>query len=336
MASTVYYGTSATASGTQVKQVVIQGLSSSVTQESDFLHPGDVLFVYFAHTNAHTTPRIKLYNGDTSHAIAASTDSGNQIKIQSSVNDLSGVWSNGEVCSFAYTKLDGNTFYWYLDNDGIAEETVYGRVRIVHTLSGDNDDEKTTASVSAIKALVNQQYPSSLAYIPNGAESIAIGTLKLLRNEEVLSEIVLKIPEVLNPATFRIYTNELYNNGPRKDDGAATDASNVGYGLPYITRLIPGRLVFRDSFESNTFKGLTLQTGNTEFQAYQIADSSGNSVLRSQKNLTFTPGSSSYQINLSGKTVTTGVATFNTTVKIPINDNLQTQLSNLGWSSDIY
>ena len=333
MANTIYYGTSATASDIQVKQVVVQGLDSTIVQESDFLNSGDVLMVYFSHENKYDTPYIKLFNGDISHPIAASTDIGNQIKIQTTATELSGIWSNGEVCSFVYTKL-GNTFYWNMVSSSLAEESIYGQVKIVHTLSEDIDDEKTTASVSAIKALVNQQYPSSLAYIPNGAESITIGTLKLLRNEDILSEVVLKIPEVLNPETFRIYTHELYNDGPRKDDGATTDASNVGYGLPYITRLIPGRLVFRDSFETNTFKGLTLQTGNTEFQAYQIADANGHSQIKSQKKLTLKSGTG-YSVVLDGSTTTTGVATFNTTVKIPINDNLQTQLTNLGWWNDV-
>ena len=334
MASTVYYGTSSTNSGDAVKQVVVNGLSSSYTKESDFLNPGDVLMVYFSQPNTSATPYLKLYKGSVSNETGISTDDGNRIQIQSGLNDLSGAWAAGQGCAFIYAEL-GGVYYWQLIDDGIATDSVYGRVKIINSLIG-NINNDAVASAGAIKTLFGTKTPAHLAYQPNGEVGTeTVGTLSLLgENDTPLGQpVVIKVPAYLNPDTFRTNTQELINRGPKKESDTPSQY-DIGYGLPYITRLIPGRLVFRDSFETNTFKGLTLQTGNTEFQAYQIADANGNSKLRSQKNLTLKSGTG-YSVVLDGPTTTTGVATFNTTVKIPIDASLQTQLTNLGWWNDV-
>lgn len=337
MASTIYYGKSVTASGEQVKQVIVQGLDSTVTQESDFLTSGDILVVYFTSKNTHSTPYMKLYNGDTEHEIAASGDNGNQIRIQSSVVDLDGVWSNGEVCSFAYIEV-GGAFYWYLTGAALAESDVYGKAKLETSFDGEYN-ENSPITAGAVYDLVSQQRSGSLAYIPEGDQDIQIGTLKLLDpNEEVLSSIRLYVPEVIDTDTFRIYTDELINNGPKKEEGDEETEANIGYGHPYVTRIIPGRLSFANFLDPEVpIRGLTvIKDNDEEFVAYELTNAQGDSSIKAQRHLSLQSGSNG-KIYLNSNTQANDEFVFNNSLRIKLDStedaNLISKINSLGWNS---
>lgn len=304
MASTIYYGKSDTVND-GVYKVIVSGLDSTVTTESDFLSSGDILNVYFVIGCTVENPAIKLFNGDLNHEIATTGDSGNFIKIQSADVDLTGIWTEGEVCSLTYVETSHNSFYWYLSGASVATSNRYGRTKVAYSLEEGQYDSNASISAGAVLNLVNQQRTGKLSYIPNTEKPLTelIGTLKLLGpEEEELSTISIYIPQFADFDTFRTYTNELYNNGPKKETGEATTEANIGYGHPYITRIIPGSLTFTNSFTENTAKGLTiLGNNNSEFIAYELSDTLGNSRISSQGNILITPAVS-HDIVLNGST----------------------------------
>lgn len=338
MASTIYYGRSDTVND-GVYKVIVQGLDSTVTTESDFLSSGDILNVYFAIGCNDENPAIKLFNGDINHEIATTGDSGNFIKIQTTNVDLTGIWSEGEVCSFTYVDIN-NTFYWYLSGASIATSNRYGKIKVSDSLEEGEYDANSSITAGAVLNLINQQRSGSLSYLPNGDNlSVLVGTLKLLSpEEEELSSIQIYIPQFADFDTFRIYTNELINNGPKKEDGEADSAANIGYGNPYITRIVPGSLTFTDSFTENTAKGLTiLGNNNSEFVAYELADSLGNSRISSQGGIILTPAVSS-NITLDGSTEVNDIMTLNDKVycllDVEIDENTNIAVS--GDDMDLY
>lgn len=337
MASTIYYGKSVTASGEQVKEVIVQGLDSTVTQESDFLASGDILVVYFASKNTHSTPYMKLYNGDMEHEIAASGDNGNQIRIQSSVVDLDGIWSNGEVCSFVYMEVD-NAFYWYLTSSTLAEQDVYGKVKLVTSID-EEFDANAAITASAVVNLIEGQEPDSLTYTPKSSQDIWLGTLELRDSEEsILSSINLYAPEIIDPETFRAYTDEIINNGPKKEEGEEETEANIGYGHPYITRIVPGRLSFANLLDPEVpIRGLTIiNDNNEEFVAYELTNAQGNASVNSQRNLILNPADN-FIIALNGDTEVNGKGLFNDSLRIKLDSTTDAELINkinrLGWSS---
>lgn len=302
MASTIYYGKSDTVND-GVYKVIVQGLDSTVTTESDFLSSGDILNVYFAIGCTVENPAIKLFNGDLNHEIATTGDSGNFIRIQSTDIDLTGIWTEGEVCSFTYIEIN-NTYYWYLSGASVATSDRYGRIKVAHSFEDGEYDANASISAGAVLDLISQQHSGRLSYAPNGDNlSVLIGTLSLLNSdEEELSRIQIYIPQFADFDTFRIYTNELINNGPKKEAGEVDSEANIGHGHPYITRIIPGSLTFTESFTENTTKGLTiLGNNNSEFVAYELSDALGNSQIFSQNNIILTPAALS-NIRLNGNT----------------------------------
>ena len=201
-----------------------------------------------------------------------------------------------------------NTFYWYLSGASVATSDRYGRTKVAYSLEEGQYDSNASISAGAVLDLVNQQRSGKLSYIPNAEEynlTERIGTLKLLGPEpesQELSSINIYIPQFIDADTVRTFTNELYNNGPKKETGEATTEANIGYGHPYITRIIPGSLTFTNSFTENAAKGLTiLGDNNSEFVAYELSDTLGNSRISSQGNILITPAIS-YDIILNGAT----------------------------------
>lgn len=338
MASTIYYGKSDAVSD-GVYRVIVQGLDSTVTTESDFLSSGDILNVYFVVGCTEQNPAIKLYNGDINHEIASSGDTGNFIRTQAADVDLTGIWTEGEVCSFTYVEVEGNTHYWYLSGAAIATTDRYGRTKVSNNFNEGEFDANSPVTAGAVLDLMNQERTGSLSYAPNGNQDVLIGTLTLLSSEEEeLSRIRLYIPNYIDVDTFRIYTNELINNGPKKDEGEETTEANIGVGHPYITRIIPGSLTFTDSFTENTAKGLTvLGNDNSEFVAYELADNLGNSRISSQGGIILTPAAAR-SITLNGTTEVANAITMDDKIYyvLDIEIDEDTNLAVSGDDMDLY
>lgn len=341
MASTIYYGKSDTASGEQVKQVIVQGLDSTITQESDFLTSGDILAVYFTSKNTNSTPYIKLYKESIADENAVSGDNGNQIKIQSSVDDLKGAWSNGEACFFVYIEI-GNAFYWYLIGSTLAEIDVYGSTKLLTSLDEEFDANASIAA-GAVLDLIEEIQPNRLEYIPVGDQTKQIGTLKLINPNDPESEpssVNLYIP--VDPDSFRIYTNELINNGPKgREVGEPITDANIGEGYPYITHIVPNRLSFANLPDPEvSVRGLTIINGNNEFVAYELADAQNNSSINSQGNISIN-AAQNYKVivgkNNKGTLEVNYKGLFKDSLCIQLdatNDkNLITKITNLGWKT---
>lgn len=340
MASTIYYGKSVTAPGEQVKEVIVQGLDSTVTQESDFLTSGDLLLVYFSNKNTHSTPYMKLYNGDIDNEIGASEDTGNLIKIQSTAADLSGIWSDGEVCAFVYVENSG-IFYWYLTNAALAADGIYGKAKLTDSFN-EGYDADASVTAGAVFDLVSQQRTGSLEYIPESEQDIQIGTLKLLdSDEEEISTVELYVPQIIDPENFRSQTSEIYNNGPKKEDGEETTDANIGAGYPYITHIVPNRLSFANLPDPEvSVRGLTIINGNNEFVAYELADAQNNSSINSQGNISINAAQNYKAIvgkNNKGTLEVNYKGLFKDSLRIQLNttndQNLITKITNLGWKS---
>lgn len=320
MASTVYYGKSNTAGDQQVKQVIIEELDSTVTSESDFLTPGDTLVVFFKYGNTHSQPRIKLYNGSVDSEIAISDDNGYKIQVVNLL-DLNGIWADGESCRFIYD-TNNNVSIWELLDSAVATEDTYGKVKITDDLSGETITDPTmTATASAIKALLDSQGGEYLQYQPAVTEDTLIGTLTLRSKDgsQLGNPALIYIPEFIDTDTFRIRTSELINDGPKKEQGENESEATIGYGHPYITRIIPGNLIFRKSYDENMLqKGLFYtyleevgeEQVEQEFLAYEITDNYNNSTLRSRGNLNLAVVDNNY-IDLQGITKAEEEFTFN-------------------------
>lgn len=320
MASTVYYGKSNTAGDQQVKQVIIEELDSTVTSESDFLTPGNTLVVFFKYGNTHSQPRIKLYNGSVDNEIAISDDNGYKIQAVNLL-DLNGIWTDGESCRFIY-EVNNNVSVWNLLNSAVATEDTYGKVKITDDLSGAAlTDPAMTATAGAIMALLDTQDSGYLDYNPEETATVLVGTLTLRSKDgsQLGDPVFIYIPEFIDTDTFRIRTSELINDGPKKEEGEEESEATIGYGHPYLTKLIPGRLIFKNSFdEEMPQKGLAYtyledeggESIEHEFLAYELVDDSNNSIIRSRGNLSFIVNNNKY-IDLQGVTKAEEEVTFN-------------------------
>lgn len=289
MANSIYYGSSTTSANTAVKQVIIQGLSEDIRDES-FLQVGDMLIVYFSFDNLTTAPSIKLFNGDSEHEISTDSDTGKFIKLQAADSNATGAWSAGETCTFTFTFGASGTYYWSLNGSAKGTSTSYGKVKLSDNLNPTEEELDSAITLGAAIQLFNSKMGNSLSYvpgIPQSAENITLGTLSLVDDDSStdISTVAIQMPPLQELQT---YTSELYNNGPRKDSGSTDTAANIGAGNPYLTRIIPGSLSFRESIPLGSSPiGIMLYDSETETEsvAYEIADNFGNSTINSKGNL---------------------------------------------------
>ena len=175
MASTIYYGKSATEGNERIKRVRL--VNSTITENS--LQEGDILVVYFTEGLNTDNPRLVLYIGDINAEISATSDQGKSIYRTGGEAAQEGDWSAGETVTFIYTSNEGiastndNTYYWVITSHNVrASSDSYGGVLI-------DADDSSAASIGKAKELINTAVSNNLLeYVPN----FAVGTGTIIGN----------------------------------------------------------------------------------------------------------------------------------------------------------
>lgn len=213
MASTIYYGKSATEGNEQIKRV--QLINSTITESS--LQEGDILIVYFTQGLDTDNPKLVLYIGDINEEISIASDQGKSIYRTGNQPAQEGDWSAGETVTFIYTSNEGitsandNTYYWVITSHNVrASSNSYGGVLI-------DADDSSAASIGKTKELINTAASNnSLKYIPTfaaGTET-TIGNLYLYSSNvdgndryEAMAEISMpSFPNI--PTTLSDFADE--------------------------------------------------------------------------------------------------------------------------------
>ncbi len=204
MASTIYYGKSATEGNEQIKRVRL--VNSTITENS--LQEGDILVVYFTEGLNTDNPRLVLYIGDINAEISSTSDQGKSIYRTGGEAAQEGDWAAGETVTFVYTSNESiisandNTYYWVITSHNVrASSDSYGGVLI------DADDTSAT-SIAKTKELINTAASNNLLeYIPTFAgTSTNIGQLSLYsagtdNNNAGVTQVNISMPSFPNIPT---------------------------------------------------------------------------------------------------------------------------------------
>lgn len=227
MASTIYYGKSATEGNERIKRVRL--VNSTITENS--LQEGDILVVYFTEGLNTDNPRLVLYIGDINAEISATSDQGKSIYRTGGEAAQEGDWSAGETVTFIYTSNEGiastndNTYYWVITSHNVrASSESYGGVLI------DADDSSAT-SIGKTKELINTAAGNNLLeYIPIFAGTgTNIGQLSLYsagtdNNNAGVTQVNISMPSFPNIPTA---LSNFANSNELSLDGA----TKLGYSI---------------------------------------------------------------------------------------------------------
>lgn len=271
MAVKTYYGVCTTAENEQEKTVVVE--SEQITNDEFEFNIGDLLVVYFQHTNTKANPTIVVTNQDTEQEISTSDDTGKSIKTRSINIDGDGVgaWDGGETVIFAYTfnaSNNDNTYYWELINGAPSTESIYGVTKLFGNNSTvvstwvkgqiDSNDFNRALTPGILKkfynALVSESEPGTtpllkMNWFPAETETEMIELGKLSLSNSASDGVTIDFPlnkYIDNRIAAKVSrTSQLANDGP--------DPSNPGNlntpGHFYITNVIPKgtQLYYSDS-----------------------------------------------------------------------------------------
>ena len=228
MASTIYYGKSATEGNEQIKRVRL--VNSTITENS--LQEGDILVVYFTEGLNTDNPRLVLYIGDINAEISATSDQGKSIYRTGGEAAQEGDWSAGETVTFIYTSNEGiastndNTYYWVITSHNVrASSDSYGGVLI------DADDSSAT-SIGKTKELINTVVSSNLLeYTPNFAvgTGTTIGNLYLSSSNADGSSGYETMAEISMPSFPNIPT--ALSNFANSNELSLDGATKLGYSI---------------------------------------------------------------------------------------------------------
>lgn len=251
----VYYGICNTESNIEPKEVVVS--DENIKTGFDF-DEGDLLVVFFAHTNTVPTPSITIYIRDTQAELSTTLDNGKFIKTLDMEANCANAWAAGETVIFCYTQESTtNNYYWEMVEAGQATTELYGVTKLFNksdsefnswlTASEPDPGDTTTALVpdmlkklfNAIKGQLDQeQHSVGLSWEPASGS----GVLTTLGN--------LSLEPDGNPVTIQYYkednSNVITHTGQLIDNGNGGDGEGQETAMadPFITKRVPDDLFF--------------------------------------------------------------------------------------------
>lgn len=258
MAVRTYYGTCTTESDEVEKRVYVP--DTDIKSGFNF-QEGDLLVVFFAHTNTESNPSIVVYNQDTNYEVSFTTDEGKLIKSIDIEAGMENAWAAGETVIFAYTQQSNSTtYYWELVDGNHASIETYGDTKLFddsqlkNLLAGNYDgDEDIALTPNALKQFYDllkntddDDSPLKLKWTQDDnatGESQNLGTLSLTNDTGgviITYPIESKITQMINNLGLKniTHTGQLANNG----NGAIGEDGETADAEPFITRIVPNNL----------------------------------------------------------------------------------------------
>ena len=260
MATRTYYGICTSESTDTQKRVKV----SDTDIKSGFnFQEGDLLVVFFAHTNTESNPSIVVYNQDTNYEVSFTTDEGKLIKSIDIEAGMENAWAAGETVIFAYTQQSNSTtYYWELIDGNHASVETYGDTKLFddnelnNLLAGIYDgDEDIALTPNTLKKFFDlltvgkeeeeeDEQPLGLKWTPSETGEVQnLGILSLTNNTDgvtITYPIKSKITQMVDNLGLRniTHTGQLTNNG----NGAAGKGGAIADAEPFITRDVPNNL----------------------------------------------------------------------------------------------
>lgn len=288
--ASIYYGTCPTEASIAVKDVEITSMSNN--NGINNFGEGDILVILFHHTNTIDHPSIRISNTDSNEEISISNDVGVPIKIRASEVSLSEAWVDGETKIFVFTRGQNDVYYFELIGSIKGDANTIGNIKIMDwsTNIDADDDAAHSIALSPYGAQVMLDQTEGLVLNWNtgfaeGGNNELLGELSILKNDKTIAQAIpIYYPTVVIPEIN--YTNQLWNNGPKKDE---TLNNIIGAGNPFLTKYIPGNITFYS--KENELLGLQVadinnNTLSNPYLIFEIADASGNTNIFSKGNIT--------------------------------------------------
>ena len=288
--ASIYYGTCPTEASVAVKDVEITSMSND--NGINNFDEGDILVILFHHTNTIDHPSIRISNTDSNEEISISNDVGVPIKVRASEVSLSEAWVDGETKIFVFTRGQNDVYYFELIGSIKGDANTIGNVKIMDwsTNIDADDDAAHSIALSPYGAQVMLDQTEGLVLNWNtgfaeGGNNELLGELSILKNDRTIAQAIpIYYPTVVIPEIN--YTNQLWNNGPKKDE---TLNNTIGAGNPFLTRYIPGNISF---YSTGEHLGLQVveRNGNTisnPYLIFEVTDANGNTNIFSKGNITF-------------------------------------------------
>ena len=292
----IYYGTCAVEANVQIKKVIVPAITTGENGVNQLI-AGDLLVVLFKYGNTCDSPKIVIGNGDSTNEITITSDEGIAIKVKAEEISLAEAWVNGETKIFVYTQsIADSTYYFEMIGSVKGDSNIFGNVKVV-------DDSTVTGSNIAIspigaRTLLTETAGLTLNWdspFTPGSTNALLGTLSILKGQEIVaSGIPIYYP--LQEIPTINYTNQLRNNGPKAD---GTLNNDVGVGMPFLTKHIPGNVIFYS--KDTDFIGLQIadRSNNTltnQFLVVELVDARGNTNIFGRNNLTLTAAAGKHVI----------------------------------------
>ena len=276
MATRTYYGICITDSDEKQKDVYV---SDEDIKEGFNFAKGDLLVVFFAHTNTESEPSIVVYNQDTNYEVSVTDDEGKLIKSIDIEAGMENAWAAGETVIFAYTQQStAEPFYWELIDGNHASVETYGDTKLFddnqlkNLLAGTYDgDEDIALTPNALKQFYDllksteeeeeDDSPLKLKWNPVEPDGQKLGTLSLTNDSsgvDITFPLEAKVTEIINRKELKniTHTGQLFNNGNGNGEGHETESSE-----PFITRIVPENL-YLNGDQNGIFYGTPTQASN--------------------------------------------------------------------------